>query len=356
MPVTPAKLDAAVAYESPARWRYHPHVVAAMRARAELVPGRVLFAGARGERWLLDVGAGRLESAVPAPEDLVAILSGPSSGYSFVGKSGATYRADEPLGRFVASTVPFEPLAEVAGSNRVLFAVRRDRRLVRSVDAGASFTPVGPSNVAFVDVETDASGNALALGFPEALFKSGDGGASWQPPRRADARRHRTRARSLERSHSRRHGARSARVSCGRLARRGSLDVGGCSAQGNSAARWPERGRVCGGARRVGRRRVRRSETRRQPQLVLGVSERTPEGPAAHATARRGQGLPRAPPRGIRKIPAACLLSRRARAHAGGRALREQRRRARRSFARNPTFTQDSATFAWPSAPAARGS
>jgi hypothetical protein len=152
-----------------------------MRARAELVPGRVLFAGARGERWLLDSAAGRLESAVPAPEDLVAILSGPGAGYSFVGKSGATYRADEPLGRFVASTVPFEPLAEVSGSLRVLFAVRRDRKLVRSLDAGGTFAPVGPEGVAFVDVETDARGNALALAHPEALWKSGDGGATWQP-------------------------------------------------------------------------------------------------------------------------------------------------------------------------------
>ena len=186
-PASPVKLDALPSYESPASWRYHPHVVAPMRARAELVPGRVLFAGARGERWLLDVAAGRLESAVPAPEDLVAILSGPSSGYSFVGKSGATYRADEPLGRFVASTAPFEPLAEVAGSNRVLLAVRRDRRLVRSVDAGTSFSEVGPRDVAFVDVEVDAAGNALALGFPETLFKSSDGGATFQ---RLDATTH----------------------------------------------------------------------------------------------------------------------------------------------------------------------
>jgi hypothetical protein len=178
--VPPPKLGSLPSYESPASWRYHPHAVAAMHARAELGPGRVLFAGARGERWLYDAGAGRLESAVPAPEELVAILSGPSSSYSFVGRSGATYRADEPLGRFVASTVPFEPLAEVAGSNRVLLAVRRDRKLVRSTDAGASFVGVGPRDIAFVDVELDASGNALALGSPEVLFQSGDGGTSWQ--------------------------------------------------------------------------------------------------------------------------------------------------------------------------------
>ncbi|HEX6274142.1 MAG TPA: hypothetical protein VFZ53_13935, partial [Polyangiaceae bacterium] len=178
--VTPAKVSALPTYESPASWRYHPHVVAAMRTRAELVPGRVLLAGARGERWLLDVGAGRLESAVPAPEELVAILSGPASSYSFVGKSGATYRADDPLGRFVASTAPFEPLAEVAGENRVLLAVRRDRRLVRSLDAGASFAEVGPRDVAFADVELDTFGNALALGFPESLYRSGDGGATFQ--------------------------------------------------------------------------------------------------------------------------------------------------------------------------------
>jgi hypothetical protein len=179
-PVTPAKVGALPTYESPASWRYHPHLVAPMRTRAELVPGRVLFAGARGERWLFDVAAGRLESAVPAPEDLVAILSGPASSFSFVGKSGATYRAEEPLGRFVASTAPFEPLAEVAGANRVLLAVRRDRRLVRSVDAGATFAEVGPRDVAFADVEMDTLGNALALGFPESLYRSGDSGATFQ--------------------------------------------------------------------------------------------------------------------------------------------------------------------------------
>jgi photosystem II stability/assembly factor-like uncharacterized protein len=158
-----------------------------MRARAELVPGRVLYAGARGERWLFDAAAGRLESAVPAPEDLVAILSGPSSSYWFVGKSGTTYRADDPLGRFTASTVPFEPLAEVAGSSHVMLAVRRDRKLIRSADAGTTFTSVGPKDVSFVDVEIDAAGNALALGSPEALWKSSDGGANWQ---RVDAPTH----------------------------------------------------------------------------------------------------------------------------------------------------------------------
>ncbi len=179
-PATPAKLGVLPTYESPASWRYHPHVVAAMRARAELLPGRVLYAGARGERWLFDAAAGRLESAVPAPEDLVAILSGPSSSYWFVGKSGTTYRADDPLGRFTASTVPFEPLAEVAGSSHVMLAVRRDRKLVRSADAGATYTIVGPKDVSFVDVEIDAAGNALALGSPEALWKSSDGGTNWQ--------------------------------------------------------------------------------------------------------------------------------------------------------------------------------
>jgi photosystem II stability/assembly factor-like uncharacterized protein len=139
-----------------------------------------LFAGARGERWLFDTAGARLESAVPAPEDLVAILAGRSSGFWFVGKSGATYRSDEPLGRFVASTAPFEPLAEVAGSNRALYAVRRDRRLVQSPDAGASWKVVGPEGVSFVDVELDPAEDPVALSSPEALWKSTDGGGTWQ--------------------------------------------------------------------------------------------------------------------------------------------------------------------------------
>jgi hypothetical protein len=83
--------------------------------------------------------------------------------------------------------VPFEPLAEVAGANRVLVAVRRDRRLLRSADAGASFVEVGPRDAAFVDVEMDGLGNALALAFPESLYASRDGAATFQ---RLDAPTH----------------------------------------------------------------------------------------------------------------------------------------------------------------------
>jgi hypothetical protein len=282
-PAAAPKLGALPAYESPASWRYHPHVVAAMRARAELVPGRVLYAGARGERWLFDVAAGRLESAVPAPEDLVAILSGPSSSYWFVGRSGTTYRADAPLGRFTASTVPFEPLAEVAGSSRVMLAVQRDRKLVRSADAGSTFTVVGPREVSFVDVEIDAAGNALALGSPEALFKSTDGGVNWQ---RLDAPTHG--AVGLERD-----------VASGGIRVLTVLGPLAYDAKGSPDGRHSRR--------------------------ALGPSHGPARGSTRHAPARRAQGLPRGASFGLREVPAARLLSRLPRGDAGGRVLRVDR-------------------------------
>src|SRR6185436_3105764 len=62
-------------FRSPAAWRYHPSAAAPLFSRAELADGRVLLAGERGERWLVDPKRGRAEAASRlAPETLVAIL------------------------------------------------------------------------------------------------------------------------------------------------------------------------------------------------------------------------------------------------------------------------------------------
>ncbi len=178
--ILPPPADLGGSYVSPASWRYHPEQQARIEAREDLADGRVLMVGKRGERWLYDPRSKRLEAGASlAPEDLVAILRGPDKTFWFVGKSGTSYEARDPLGVFVRSSAPFDRLAEVAAGGGTMLAVRVDRKLVRSSDAGASWQNTGPEDQRFVDVEIGRDGQALALAAPEKLWASADRGATF---------------------------------------------------------------------------------------------------------------------------------------------------------------------------------
>jgi hypothetical protein len=164
---------------APAEWRYHPRSVARMNVSVSLSTGQQLLAGSRGERWLFDPTTQKLEAAVPAPEDLVAVVTAPA-GRWFVGRSGTSYRALTPLGPFVDAVQPLQRLARVSGAGEVLLAVGRDRKLQRSGDGGRTWNAAGPPDVTFVDVAVDREGRALALATPEALFESLDRGATFR--------------------------------------------------------------------------------------------------------------------------------------------------------------------------------
>jgi hypothetical protein len=167
------------AYHSPATWRYHPNEPSRLQARVDLGKGALLLAGRRGERWLFDASSGRLEaSAELAPEDVIAILRDGDK-FGFIGKSGTSYESDTPLGPFLGSSAPLFPLSEVAAGSGAILAVRRDQRLARSSDGGRTFELVGPEGQAFVDVEIDRDGRALALSVPETLWESKDSGATF---------------------------------------------------------------------------------------------------------------------------------------------------------------------------------
>src|SRR5882724_1825999 len=101
-------------YASPASWRYHPPKQAPVQAEHRLGDGRMLLAGKRGERWLLDPRTHALAAGANlAPEDLIAVLDA-DDGYWFVGQSGTSYEAHDPLGKFLRSSAPLEPLARVS--------------------------------------------------------------------------------------------------------------------------------------------------------------------------------------------------------------------------------------------------
>jgi len=167
-------------YRSPAAWRYHPQQEAELNARVELGFGNALLAGARGERWLYDKKTGRVQAAASlAPEDLIAILK-LDGGWSFIGKSGTSYEAREPLGPFVRSSAPFEPMVRVSAQAATMLGLRRDGGLSRSTDGGASWQAVGPAGTHFIDVALSSGRAGLALAVPEELWQTADAGATWK--------------------------------------------------------------------------------------------------------------------------------------------------------------------------------
>jgi photosystem II stability/assembly factor-like uncharacterized protein len=181
----PSLLDtsqaAAPLYPSPASWRYHPREASTLFAESPLGDGRTLYAGQRGERWLVDPKAGTADAAaLLAPEDLVAVARKGKGQWLFVGRSGTSYETATPLGEFVRGNAPLESLAHVSAAGSSLYGLRRDGTLRRSEDAGASWSRVGPEAVRFEDVVVDGDGHGLALSVPEALWETKDYGASFQ--------------------------------------------------------------------------------------------------------------------------------------------------------------------------------
>src|SRR5690606_30114900 len=172
--------DLAPAYESPARLRYHPRQRARAHTRRTLPDGRILTAGAGGERWLYDPRTRALQAGVSlAPETLVAVLAD-GADYWFVGESGTGYFAPGLLEPFERSSAPPEPLVGVTAAGTTILGIDRGRGLVRSTDFGATWASVGPKDAAFVDTALQASGTGLALAVPEALYATRDFGQTWR--------------------------------------------------------------------------------------------------------------------------------------------------------------------------------
>jgi hypothetical protein len=174
-----SSVELSATYASPASWRYHPPKQAPVQAERRLGDGRLLLAGKRGERWLLDPKTHALAAGASlAPEDLIAVLNS-DDGYWFVGQSGTNYEARDPLGKFLRSSAPLEPLVRVSAAGHSIIGIPVDRTLSRSADGAASFSRVGPERVAFADVELASDGTGLALAIPEAIWRTADEGATW---------------------------------------------------------------------------------------------------------------------------------------------------------------------------------
>lgn len=172
--------NATVSYRSPAVWRYHPQKEATLVARLDLPDGRIVLAGERGERWLVERKTGRISAAARlAPEKLVAVLKR-DDGFLFVGQSGSSYESEEPIGPFVRASAPLDRLVTVSATGSAIVGVSAKGQLLRSADGGVAWKVVSPDGVRFVDVVLAKGGQGVAVAVPEALYVSADGGATWK--------------------------------------------------------------------------------------------------------------------------------------------------------------------------------
>jgi hypothetical protein len=193
------------AFASPARWHYHPAAPEQAAAHLRIEGGGCVITAEGGQRWTViptrasssakrarsrpiapgeaapPVCAGQAQAASSlAAEDLVGIVRRGPSAWVFVGASGALYETGSPLAPFTRSVPAPEPLARVAGSGSSMLAATVDGKLLRWTDPGGWQRVASlPSRV--FDVAVVEGGRALALGLPEALFASEDGGSTWAP-------------------------------------------------------------------------------------------------------------------------------------------------------------------------------
>ncbi|HEY6727717.1 MAG TPA: hypothetical protein VI197_26965 [Polyangiaceae bacterium] len=167
-------------FETPARWHYHPEQAADLVTRRVLASGDTLFAGTNGERWFYEKKTRRMRAASQlAGESLIAILNLPDEHWLFVGASGTGYEAAEPLGAFLRSSPPIEPLERVSARGTSIAGVRFDGALIQTLDAGATWQRVEAPNEFFADVQFGEDGTGVAFSVPERWYSTLDGGRSW---------------------------------------------------------------------------------------------------------------------------------------------------------------------------------
>lgn len=172
--------EAVQRFKSPASWLYHPATAAELVTRLALPSKDVLFAGVDGERWYYDAKAHEVRAASQlARETLIAVLPLPGKGWLFVGSSGTGYEAEEPLGPFLRSNPPVEPLERVSASGASIAGIRFDGALIQSVDAGMTWARVPFPDQFFADVELGPEGTGVAFSVPEAWYTTVDAGGHW---------------------------------------------------------------------------------------------------------------------------------------------------------------------------------
>ncbi len=142
--------------------------------------GVTLWVGEGGERWL-QRSSGIEAAATLLPERIVGVQRA-DAGYRFVGESGAVYLAREALGgaRRVSDAVPGARSIAIGKSAIVIATHEGD--LVRSADAGHTWTKVKLPQSDGIAVSVAMNGAAgIVLAAPQRIYGTKDDGLTWSP-------------------------------------------------------------------------------------------------------------------------------------------------------------------------------
>ncbi len=167
--------------ESPARWAFHATKLTGLRARLDLQNG-ALYGGDGGERWFdKRDGSPPTPASTLVPEGIAAIVRGADDkSFVFVGVSGTTYLASEPLSAIASKKSPATTLRSPAAGKKTIVAIS-DTGLVRSSDGGATWSKVdlpSPGGSLVATVMNDA-GLGLVLAAPQRVWATQDDGVTW---------------------------------------------------------------------------------------------------------------------------------------------------------------------------------
>lgn len=175
-----SQLTASPAFETPARWDYHPQRVPELLVERRLESGASFFTAKGGERWLVEPDANFAQvSASIASEQLLDAIELGDDGWLFIGESGTTFETADPLGPILRANPPPERLVRIAVTKNVLLGVSRTGHVLRSEDYGNSWAKDWLGARA-IDVALLESGAGLVLTVPERLKATSDFGVSWQ--------------------------------------------------------------------------------------------------------------------------------------------------------------------------------
>jgi hypothetical protein len=173
------------------RWVAWPDDFVAESA-LDLGDGTSLYVGSVGERWVATPDGARRTPAEDLADERLIAARPRDGGFLFVGERGAIYEAKSPLTPFTAIRRPAQPLGSVTVGAKAILGVLPDRRVVRSVDGGASFAAVALPRKPAVDAGAPSAddmpplvllsprGHGLVALDPDTVFVTLDDGASFR--------------------------------------------------------------------------------------------------------------------------------------------------------------------------------
>lgn len=185
-PVLPPPIEPTQsAFNSPAKWSFHPFAPTKATAAHDLGDGSCLVTTPDGLRlrttkWdRAPTGtvtcSGRMTVAADvAPEPLVGLVERKGASWLFVGSSGNLYEAEGPLTPFQRIIAAPTKFAKVAGNANTIMAVATNGQLLR-LEASSSWRTIPLPNSNAFDVGVSNSGGTLVLALPEKLYASTDG-------------------------------------------------------------------------------------------------------------------------------------------------------------------------------------